>query len=107
MSGPWAHVRLFSATLLVEQGWSHVHQPYHHRVNPLTRREDENVSRVLCARVLAGLGGAALVSRVLQALVRTARIQTLLGNSRSPANTSQIGLVLVVPCVLEERATAS
>jgi hypothetical protein len=22
MSGPWAHARLFSATLLVEQGWS-------------------------------------------------------------------------------------
>jgi hypothetical protein len=48
-----------------------VHQPYHPWVNPFTRNEDESVSRVLCVRVLApteGLGGAALVGRVLQSL---------------------------------------
>jgi hypothetical protein len=50
-----------------------VHQPYHPRVNPFTRSEDESVSRVLCVRVLApteGLSGAALVGRVLQRLPR-------------------------------------
>jgi hypothetical protein len=39
------------------------------RLTLFTRSEDESVSRVLCVRVLApteGLGGAALVVRVLQ-----------------------------------------
>jgi hypothetical protein len=66
-------VRVFTATLLVEKGWSPLisifHQPYHPRVSPFTRRKDESVSRVLCVRVLIptkGLGGAALVGGVLQ-----------------------------------------
>jgi hypothetical protein len=53
-------VRVFSATLLVEQGWSQLISP--------TRSEDESVSRVLCVHVLApteGLGGATLVGMVL------------------------------------------
>jgi hypothetical protein len=73
LDGPWALVHVFSATLLVEQGWSQLISlcppAIPPRVNPFTWSKDESVSRVLCVRVLApteGLGGAALVRQVLQ-----------------------------------------
>jgi hypothetical protein len=61
---------MFSATLLVEQGWnqliSFLHKPYHPRVNPFTRSEDESVSSVLCVRVLAPTEGLVLTVKFRQ-----------------------------------------
>jgi hypothetical protein len=91
-------VRVFSATLLVEQGWRQLISlcpSEHPRVNPFIRSEDESVSRVLCVRVLVpteGLGGAALVGGVLQMVLESTLAVARTGQCADIGCMARVGL---------------
>jgi hypothetical protein len=64
-------------------------------LNPFTRSEDESVCRVLCVRVLApteGLGGAALVGRVLQMVSEPTLAVVRTGQCANIGRMAHVGL---------------